>query len=94
MPKENAEQLFTVMPMKTMAQGISTTCVAALDPKLDGNISFTHLPTSADSSSDSSGVYLADCQVSETLEYARDESLAERLYALSERLTTEGRSAH
>lgn len=33
---ENAEQLFTMMPMKTPSQGISTTLVAALDPKLSG----------------------------------------------------------
>jgi hypothetical protein len=36
MPKENVEQLFAVMAMKAPEQGISTTLVAALDPKLAG----------------------------------------------------------
>ena len=36
MPKENVEQLFTMMPMKTITQGTSTILVAALDPKLSG----------------------------------------------------------
>ncbi|PQE05105.1 hypothetical protein CJF31_00010208 [Rutstroemia sp. NJR-2017a BVV2] len=40
MPKESAEQLFTMMPMKTPNQGISTTLVTALDPKLPGKLTF------------------------------------------------------
>ena len=38
MPKENVEQLFTMMPMKSLSQGASTTIVAALDPKLSGQL--------------------------------------------------------
>ncbi|KAL9063651.1 MAG: hypothetical protein Q9161_009352 [Pseudevernia consocians] len=90
MPKEVAEQTFTMMPMKNMAQGVSTTCVAALDPKLDSKTPRTHLPTSADGPLESSGTYLVDCQVSETLEFARDGSIAKKLWSLSEKLTAEG----
>ena len=36
MPRAIAEQMFTLMPMKTVTQGISTVLVAALDPKLSG----------------------------------------------------------
>ena len=38
MPKEIAEQIFAVYPMKTMAQG-----VAALDPKLAGRVPHSQL---------------------------------------------------
>ena len=43
MPKKNAEQLFTMMPMKSMTQGASPTLVAALDPKLSGTKSLSDL---------------------------------------------------
>ena len=36
MPKETTEQIITMLPMKSMSQGVSTTLVAALDPKLSG----------------------------------------------------------
>ena len=38
MPKEAAEQTFTMMSMKSATQGVSTILVAALDPKLAGMI--------------------------------------------------------
>ncbi|CCD50671.1 predicted protein [Botrytis cinerea T4] len=40
MPRENDEQLFTLMPMKTPSQDISTTLVAAFDSKVAGKCSF------------------------------------------------------
>lgn len=89
MPKDIVEQTFTMMPMKTMAQGVSTTCVAALDPKLEGISPRPRLWTSANGQLDSSGGYLVDCQLSETLECARSESLAEKLWSLSESLTAD-----
>jgi len=70
MPKENAEQLFAMMPMKTPSQGISTALVAALDPKLSG----------------SSGVYLDNCQPAEVSDFAKDEKIAEKLWKLTEEL--------
>ena len=87
MPKENAEQLFTMMPMKTMSQGTSTTLVAALDPKLKGKKgpNFIRFPTNI--GKDSSGVYLADCQLSSVLDFAKDDTYAEKLWKLSEALT-------
>ena len=86
MPKDIVEQTFTMMPMKTMAQGASTTCVAALDPKLEGTSPHSGMSTSANGPLGSSGAYLADCQLSETFEYARSESLAEKLWSLSDKL--------
>ncbi|KAH7379159.1 short-chain dehydrogenase [Phaeosphaeria sp. MPI-PUGE-AT-0046c] len=59
--------------MKNVSQGSATTLVAALDP------SITHR----------SGSYLADCQVdhkSPVMEYALDQSNAEKLWAMSEKL--------
>ncbi|THV52704.1 hypothetical protein BGAL_0071g00120 [Botrytis galanthina] len=55
---------------KTLEGGTSATLVAALDPALK----------------DHSGVYLADCQVTETAEYTTNPEYAERLWALSEKL--------
>ncbi|TGO48636.1 hypothetical protein BOTNAR_0466g00120 [Botryotinia narcissicola] len=34
MPRESAEKLFVMLPMKTQSQGVSTTLVAALNPKI------------------------------------------------------------
>ncbi|TGO11662.1 hypothetical protein BTUL_0104g00070 [Botrytis tulipae] len=39
MPGESAEQLFTILTMKTQSQGVSTTLVPALDSKLAGKYS-------------------------------------------------------
>ncbi|KAF4630850.1 hypothetical protein G7Y89_g7286 [Cudoniella acicularis] len=72
-PKENTEQFFKILPMKTPSQGISTTLVAALDPKLAG----------------SSGVYLEDCQRKEVTESGINASNAEKLWTLSEGLVKE-----
>lgn len=38
MPNEVTEQMFTMMPMKSVSKGISTILVAALDPKLTGTL--------------------------------------------------------
>ncbi|EMR88683.1 hypothetical protein ACHAPC_005576 [Botrytis cinerea] len=55
---------------KSLEQGTSTTLVAALDPALK----------------DHSGVYLSDCQITETAEYTTNPDYAERLWELSEKL--------
>ncbi|KAF7924272.1 uncharacterized protein EAE98_007323 [Botrytis deweyae] len=36
MPRESAEQLFTMLPMKTQGQGVNATLVAALNLKVAG----------------------------------------------------------
>ena len=56
---------------KTLEQGASTTCVAGLDPTLDGN---------------EGAVYLADCMLAEPASYAVDEESAQRLWVLSTQL--------
>ncbi|OQV08771.1 hypothetical protein CLAIMM_12994 [Cladophialophora immunda] len=58
---------------KPIEQGISTTLIAALDPRLKGN----------------SGACLADTKVEPTYEYAEDSSNAENLWKLSEQLVGE-----
>lgn len=55
---------------KTPAQGAAPLLAAALDPAFD----------------DRSGSYVADCQVREPMEYARDPEAAVRLWKLSEEL--------
>ncbi|TVY73167.1 putative oxidoreductase [Lachnellula suecica] len=72
-PRDNVEELFKVMPMKTHSQGVSTILVGALDPKLAG----------------SESIYLEDCQLQEVAEFARDAAHAERLWELSEELVGE-----
>ena len=56
-----------------MAQGIATTLVAALDPRIEAQ----------------SGMYMADCQPQETYEYAESVEGAEKLWKLSEELVGE-----
>jgi NAD(P)-dependent dehydrogenase (short-subunit alcohol dehydrogenase family) len=95
MPKESAEQIFTMMPMKTLSQGISTTLVAALDPNLSGKVIFhvKHLrlgicmksPTQYHAPG-SSNVYLEDCQIQPLLEFATNSHHAEKLWRLTENL--------
>jgi NAD(P)-dependent dehydrogenase (short-subunit alcohol dehydrogenase family) len=58
---------------KSMAQGISTTLVAALDPRIEAQ----------------SGMYMTDCQPQKTYEYAEDMEGAEKLWKLSEKLVGE-----
>lgn len=58
---------------KTHDQGIATTLVAALDPKLAE-------PTSQ--------VYLSDCQLVDVEKYATDPGIAERLWKLSEQIVS------
>ncbi|KAH9866931.1 hypothetical protein IAQ61_007521 [Plenodomus lingam] len=57
---------------KNRDQGASTVLVAALDPALND----VH----------SNGVFLHDCQMTDAAPYATDSKLAERLWALSEKL--------
>ncbi|KAI9642707.1 hypothetical protein NHQ30_008438 [Ciborinia camelliae] len=58
------------IPWKSFEAGTSTILVAALDPALK----------------DHSGVFLSDCQISETAEYTTNPQYAERLWALSEKI--------
>jgi hypothetical protein len=58
---------------KSMAQGISTTLTAALDPRIEG----------------SSGMYMKNCQPTKTYEYVEDPENAERLWKISEELIGE-----
>ncbi|KAL3420582.1 short-chain dehydrogenase [Phlyctema vagabunda] len=58
---------------KDLAQGTSTTLVAALDPALESQ----------------SGAYLMDCAPAKPLDYAADPVAAEKLWALSEKLVGE-----
>lgn len=60
----------------TQDQGTSTILVAALDPKL----------AKADGASQ---VFMADCQVESVEKFANDPEIAERLWQLSEQLTSE-----
>lgn len=60
-------------PPKSMAQGIATTLVAALDPRIEAQ----------------SGWYMADCQPQRTYEYAESLEGAEKLWNLSEKLVGE-----
>lgn len=65
-----------IIPQKTVSQGAATTLAAALDPEIVNR----------------NGAYLADCRVdhdSPVAEYAKDEGDAEKLWALSEKLTGE-----
>jgi NAD(P)-dependent dehydrogenase (short-subunit alcohol dehydrogenase family) len=58
---------------KSMAEGISTTLVAALDPRIEPQ----------------SGMYMANCQPQKTYEYAESLEGAEKLWKLSEELVGE-----
>ncbi|CAG8961510.1 hypothetical protein HYFRA_00013861, partial [Hymenoscyphus fraxineus] len=72
-PKEEAEEIFRQMSMKSLEQGISTILVAALDPKLGGT----------------SNVYLEDCQVKSIPAYYSDPEVGQRLWKLTEELVGE-----
>lgn len=55
-------------------QGTGTILVAALDPALSGC---------------ASSVFLSDCRLAEAVPHATDSGLAQKLWELSERLTSE-----
>jgi NAD(P)-dependent dehydrogenase (short-subunit alcohol dehydrogenase family) len=65
------------MVFKTLEQGAATTLVAALDPDL------------RPASKDGKGVYMEDCQVSDTASWATDPAATEKLWTLSEELVGE-----
>lgn len=60
-------------PPKSIEQGVSTTLIAALDPRIESQ----------------SGSYLADAHIEPAYEYASDKGNAERLWTLSEKLVGE-----
>ena len=65
------------MVFKSLGQGAATTLVAALDPKL------------VPASKDGQGIYLDDCQVSDTAKWAMDPLAAKKLWSVSEELVGE-----
>lgn len=69
--ERNTGQTFVVGPPKSDAQGVATGLRAALDPNLVKD----------------NGSYLADGQVEELRDYAKDPELVEKLWSLSEELT-------
>ncbi|KAI9717827.1 MAG: hypothetical protein M1828_007066 [Chrysothrix sp. TS-e1954] len=69
LPKEQQEQFFKGLPMKSKDEGASTPLVAALDPKL----------------ASASGCYLDDCQVQGTADFASSDKLANELWAWTEK---------
>lgn len=71
--KRNTGQGFVMERPKNIDQGVATTIRAAIDPEIVGD----------------SGSYMADCQVVDVSEYAKDESLVEKLWEISEKLTGE-----
>lgn len=71
---------------KTIAEGTSTTMVAALDPALNSTSLEMEPVSSADRSIDVTGVYLDDCQIAKPESYAVDPTNAEKLWELSEEL--------
>lgn len=58
---------------KDVDEGTATTLVAALEPSIEKD----------------SGAYLDDCKVKETVDYASDPEIAEKLWALSEKIIGE-----
>ncbi|KAL3481000.1 hypothetical protein BJX99DRAFT_219509 [Aspergillus californicus] len=72
--RENTGRSFQPDSPKSLEQGISTTLVAVLSAELAAY----------------NGVYLKNCQVEDTVGYAKDPELAEVLWNLSERLVEEG----
>lgn len=83
--------------MKDLSQGVSTTLVAAFDPKLQGTsyiyhffkpfLSQDHISQLLKPHIASPGAYLEDCQIGAAAKHAKSEEAAERLWDLSERLT-------
>jgi NAD(P)-dependent dehydrogenase (short-subunit alcohol dehydrogenase family) len=72
--KKNTGRAFGSMDQpKTIEQGDATTLVAAFDPSI----------------ADASGGYLADLQLSDVLEHAKDETAIDKLWEVSENLVGE-----
>ena len=71
MPEEVREKIFEMIPMKSLSEGVATSLVAALDPKLE----------------ESNGAYLNDCQVEDVAPWAGSAGKTKKLWELSEKLT-------
>ncbi|KAK9452457.1 hypothetical protein V1511DRAFT_464461 [Dipodascopsis uninucleata] len=71
--EEWLQELVKSRTMKTLEQGVSSTCVAALDPGL----------------CKIKGIYISDCQFKEAKEWATDETNAKKLWKLSEDIVKE-----
>ena len=72
--------------MKTLAEGATTTLVAALDSALEGKIHLWFSKYIAESKVGHSGAYLSDSKIEPTAEYTTIPSDADKLWRLSERL--------
>ncbi|KAI9643202.1 hypothetical protein NHQ30_007818 [Ciborinia camelliae] len=87
MPRESAEQLFTMMPMKTPSRGISTTLVAALDRRIAvGSPGIGRLVPLLIYALGSSNLCLENCQAQPLLEFATDSGNLEKLWTPTEKL--------
>lgn len=71
--KKNTGEGLAMDEPKSIEQGVSTTIIAALDPRI--------VPQS--------GAYMTDCHVQDVRDYAKDPELVQKLWDLSERLTGE-----
>jgi hypothetical protein len=77
---------------KDLDQGCATTLVAALDPALNGKLLLSYSGCLGDgllmreSGVEPKGVLLHDCQMCDAAPHATDPDVAERLWALSEKL--------
>jgi NAD(P)-dependent dehydrogenase (short-subunit alcohol dehydrogenase family) len=80
-----------VMFYKSASQGAATFLVAALDPELNSMYKeFSLNARNADEEGiDNKGAYLEDCQVVDLVAYAKDKSVAAKLWALGEELVGE-----
>lgn len=71
--RKNTGSGFEVDPPKTVEQGISTTVVAVVDPRIASQ----------------SGSYLNNCQIEDVRDYAKDPAQVQKLWELSEQLIGE-----
>lgn len=71
--RRNTGKGFEIDAQKTVEQGVATTIVAVTDPRIVSE----------------SGSYLANCQVEDVYDYAKDPVQVEKLWNLSERLIGE-----
>lgn len=71
--RRNTGHGFAIDTPKSIEQGVATTVVAAIDPRIVSE----------------SGAYLANCQVEDVFEYAKDPEQVQKLWELSERLVGE-----
>ena len=81
MPAETVEQMFSMLPMKSVSQGTSTTLVAAFDPKLKSQSSLL-LPLliqPTNRATDASCLYMSDCQPAEAMDFAVNGGLSAKL---------------